>query len=150
VRRSKRLSRDHEERDASPVPKPITKAKQKQQINISGEQPKHVPIQSKEHSSKAARPEVRAPAQAQTPPESQPEVVPVPQEDHPATKIALPFADTPVIKRNKAMREGKGGKGERRSSLGLRGRRASSLIETGNSNGEVRRLLLKCDRLTGW
>lgn len=32
------------------------------------------------------------------------------------------------------MREGKSDKGERRSSLGLRGRRASSLIETGNSN----------------
>lgn len=56
---------------------------------------------------------------------------------HPATRIALPFADTPVIRRNKAMREGKSGKGERRSSLGLRGRRASSLIETGNSNGEL-------------
>lgn len=57
-------------------------------------------------------------------------------EGHPATKIALPFADTPVIRKNKAIREGKGGKGERRSSLGLRGRRASSLIDSGNSNGE--------------
>jgi len=56
-------------------------------------------------------------------------------DDHIPTRIALPFADTPVIRRNKAMREGKSGKGERRSSLGLRGRRASSLIESGNSNG---------------
>lgn len=56
-------------------------------------------------------------------------------EKHSETKIALPFADTPVIKRNKAMREGNHKKGERRSSLGMRGRRASSLIETGNSNG---------------
>ena len=53
-----------------------------------------------------------------------------------ATKITLPFADTPVIRRNKAMREGRGSKGERRSSLGLRGRRASSLIDSGTSNGE--------------
>ena len=57
-------------------------------------------------------------------------------DGHSATKIALPFADTPVIRRNRAMREGKSGKGERRSSLGLRGRRASSLIDAGTSNGE--------------
>jgi kinetochore protein Mis13/DSN1 len=56
-------------------------------------------------------------------------------DDNIPTRIALPFADTPVIRRNKAMREGKSGKGERRSSLGLRGRRASSLIESGNSSG---------------
>lgn len=54
-----------------------------------------------------------------------------------ATKIALPFADTPVIRRNKEMRQAKGGKDERRSSLGMRGRRASSLIDSGNSNGEL-------------
>jgi kinetochore protein Mis13/DSN1 len=53
-----------------------------------------------------------------------------------STTISLPFADTPVIRRNKEMRQGKAGKnGERRSSLGMRGRRASSLIESGNSNG---------------
>lgn len=56
---------------------------------------------------------------------------------HSGTKIALPFADTPVIRRNKEMRENKGKKGERRSSLSLRGRRASSLIETGSSNGRI-------------
>lgn len=46
-------------------------------------------------------------------------------------KIALPFADTPVINRNKEMRSKTGG--GRRSSLGMRGRRASSLIENGNN-----------------
>ncbi|PSN66396.1 hypothetical protein BS50DRAFT_622076 [Corynespora cassiicola Philippines] len=51
------------------------------------------------------------------------------------TKIMLPFADTPVINRNKEMRKGKKD-GNRRSSTGLRGRRASSLIESGMSNGE--------------
>ncbi|EED19405.1 Mis12-Mtw1 family protein [Talaromyces stipitatus ATCC 10500] len=48
--------------------------------------------------------------------------------------IALPVADTPVIRRNKEMREGRGGKGQRRNSLGMRGRRASSLIDSGASN----------------
>ena len=49
------------------------------------------------------------------------------------TKIALPFADTPIIRRNKEMR--KGSNESRRSSLSNRGRRASSLIESGTSNG---------------
>jgi kinetochore protein Mis13/DSN1 len=45
------------------------------------------------------------------------------------------FADTPVITRNKEMRKGNKD-GHRRSSTGLRGRRASSLIDSGMSNGE--------------
>lgn len=49
------------------------------------------------------------------------------------TKIALPFADTPIIRRNKEMRKGSGE--ARRSSLSNRGRRASSLIDSGTSNG---------------
>ncbi|KAI9669504.1 MAG: hypothetical protein M1829_005093 [Trizodia sp. TS-e1964] len=47
-------------------------------------------------------------------------------------KIALPFSDTPIIKRNKELRK-KGTQSGRRSSLGLRGRRASSLIDSGSS-----------------
>ncbi|KAH6972631.1 Mis12-Mtw1 protein family-domain-containing protein [Ilyonectria destructans] len=46
-------------------------------------------------------------------------------------KIALPMSDTPVINRNKEMRMRNGG--SRRSSLGMRGRRASSLIDGGQS-----------------
>lgn len=49
-----------------------------------------------------------------------------------STTIALPFSDTPVINRNKEMRK-KGAGGARRSSLGMRGRRASSLIDNGHS-----------------
>lgn len=49
-----------------------------------------------------------------------------------STVITLPFSDTPIINRNKEMRK-KGGNGARRSSLGLRGRRASSLIDNGHS-----------------
>ncbi len=47
-----------------------------------------------------------------------------------ARTIALPLSDTPVINRNKELRRKGGG---RRSSLGMRGRRASSLIENGHS-----------------
>lgn len=55
------------------------------------------------------------------------------------TKIALPFADTPIIRRNQEMRKGSDGS-SRRSSLGMRGRRASSLIDSGTSNGKSRLL----------
>ena len=55
------------------------------------------------------------------------------------TKIALPFADTPVITRNKEMRK-TSAETRRRSSSGMRGRRASSLIDSGFSNGEIHRL----------
>ncbi|KAL5336125.1 Mis12-Mtw1 protein family-domain-containing protein [Aspergillus crustosus] len=48
--------------------------------------------------------------------------------------IALPLADTPVIQRNREMRGKKSSKGIRRSSLSMRGRRASSLIDSGASN----------------
>lgn len=57
------------------------------------------------------------------------------------TKIALPFADTPVINRNKEMRAMKSKAPNRRSSVTSRGRRASSLIESGTSNGRPPRML---------
>lgn len=50
-------------------------------------------------------------------------------------KIALPFADTPIIRRNKEMRKKTTEQTHRRSSTGMRGRRASSLIDSGTSNG---------------
>lgn len=63
-------------------------------------------------------------------------VFPEPQPSGTA-KITLPTADTPVMQRNKDMRTAaKSEKGNRRSSLGMRGRRASSLIDSGASNGE--------------
>lgn len=49
-------------------------------------------------------------------------------------KVSLPFADTPIIRRNQEMRRGVEN-GSRRSSLGQRGRRASSLIDGGKSDG---------------
>ena len=64
-----------------------------------------------------------------------------------ATKIALPFADTPIIRRNKEMRKG-ADTGHRRSSMSNRGRRASSLIDTGKSNGESKHMLEHGDTCT--
>ncbi|EFX03743.1 mis12-mtw1 family protein [Grosmannia clavigera kw1407] len=49
----------------------------------------------------------------------------------PPSPIALPFSDTPIINRNKELRRQAGG--QRRSSVGMRGRRASSLIDNGHS-----------------
>lgn len=116
VRRSKRLSDEHEQREGSPQ----HKTRRKEVL-----EPTHPATIQKLKID-------RKPEQARTP---APTTDLVAGEEHSATKIALPFADTPVIRRNKAMREGKSGKGERRSSLGLRGRRASSLIDSGTSNG---------------
>lgn len=119
LRRSKRLSSEHDDWGASPNPK--TRRNDANPPRPTDVQPKdRLPHREKSVPSEPAA-------------EAGNEHV-EPSRDPAATKIALPFADTPVIKRNKAMREGKSGKGERRSSLSLRGRRASSLIETGNSN----------------
>ncbi len=117
VRRSKRLSDEHDQRAGSPQLR--TRRKEPPEPSQSAPTQK----QKSEH-----RPE-REKTPAAT-------IDLVAGEEHSATRIALPFADTPVIRRNKAMREGKSGKGERRSSLGLRGRRASSLIDSGTSNGQ--------------
>lgn len=64
-----------------------------------------------------------------------------PEQPPAGTKVTLHTADTPVIQRNKEFRGGKGDKGKRRSSLSMRGRRASSLIDSGTSNGKFSRLI---------
>ena len=58
-------------------------------------------------------------------------------EPEKVTRIQLPFADTPVIKRNKEMRKASANTGNRRSSSGMRGRRASSMIDEGRGNGKT-------------
>ncbi|KAK5330457.1 hypothetical protein LTR93_002046 [Exophiala xenobiotica] len=157
VRRSKRLSQDNEQQDGSPSrtirTKEGTRPTEKGSEKPSEAEPtvQQKPVEKKPEPSPPKSQgvlHVEDPRGADTekpahvnediarerPAEQQKETIPTLDEDHSATKIALPFADTPVIKRNKAMREGKAGKGERRSSLGFRGRRASSLIESGISN----------------
>jgi len=63
------------------------------------------------------------------------------EEEQKIMRIALPFQDTPVIKRNKEFRKNSAD-GHRRSSSGMRGRRASSLIDEGRGNGTFRLLSL--------
>ncbi|KAL9534580.1 Kinetochore protein [Sphaerulina musiva] len=48
-------------------------------------------------------------------------------------QIALPFADTPIQRRNKEMRK-TSAEGNRRSSTGMRGKRASSVIDEGRGH----------------
>ncbi|RMZ75739.1 hypothetical protein DV737_g5138, partial [Chaetothyriales sp. CBS 132003] len=129
VRRSKRLSDENEARRMSPPPKtwttdPLAAMDQHRGQHEAGQAQKAQPrpLQRQQRQQKPAAQEQPEPGDGQA------------NGDHSTTKIALPFADTPVIRRNKEMRENKSGSVDRRSSLGMRGRRASSLIETGNSN----------------
>ncbi len=97
-------------------------------------------VKEKDSSTPAPAPEAQA-APEQGPAQGLPEDESAPAkpaadesgiQNEEATKIALPFADTPIQRRNKEMRANSG---QRRSSLGNRGRRASSLIDSGKSNG---------------
>ena len=116
-RRSARLSDEHENADP-----PLLHVKKKRRDRNSSEkqlsQTAEPPVEKEQ--SQTARAE--EPNQDQRPIEI----------SFDATKIALPFADTPRIQRNKDMRKTQAA---RRSSLGLRGRRASSLIDAGKSTG---------------
>ena len=58
-------------------------------------------------------------------------------EEEKIMRIQLPFQDTPVIRRNKDMRKSNAANLQRRSSSGMRGRRASGLIEDGRGNGKL-------------
>ncbi|KAH7113871.1 kinetochore protein-like protein Mis13 [Dendryphion nanum] len=123
-RRSARISADKEQLEAQVQ---AQKAPQKRTR-------KSVPAEKKKHESPAPEPQLEAKStytRVRTP--SQSELHVAKKRDGGATKIMLPFADTPVITRNKEMRKASKD-GQRRSSAGLRGRRASSLIESGLSN----------------
>ncbi|KAK5310732.1 hypothetical protein LTR70_009267 [Exophiala xenobiotica] len=128
VRRSKRLSTEAQEDRGSPVGNSAQELRPQKMRQNKAE--KHKPPADQNE----ALPQEQAKHNSTLLSEGAPPTMVPPDQTHSSTKISLPFADTPVISRNKAMREGKSGKGERRSSLGLRGRRASSLIDSGTSN----------------
>lgn len=98
----------------------------KEQLGPSSAQPQQQPssTQLEEPSKPANNAGVQRNAEWNTPQSRKPK------------KIALPFADTPIIRRNKEMRNKGSESSHRRSSTGMRGRRASSLIDSGASNGE--------------
>ncbi|KAM6528540.1 hypothetical protein FALCPG4_009513 [Fusarium falciforme] len=124
--------------DAS-VEEPPLKVPERQtrrSARVSGEKLEEEPPQAREphpQTNGASQKRARRPKSPRRPP---PDWDKSPEPRHAApvesAKIALPMSDTPVINRNKEMRK-KGGNSNRRSSLGMRGRRASSLIESGQT-----------------
>ncbi|KAF3491298.1 Mis12-Mtw1 family protein [Arthroderma uncinatum] len=116
---------------------PIPQKQSKSRNKIPEFEPPPIIVAKKRKPVKAKDPELHEPQQQQR--QENGEAIQSSPEDlrDAGTKIALPFADTPVIQRNKDMRKEKSRKGQRRSSLSLRGRRASSLIDSGTSNGAV-------------
>ncbi|CAI7625139.1 unnamed protein product [Penicillium glandicola] len=107
-------------------------------------QPTNTIRPSRTRDSPEQQPETKKPKKAGRPPKAKQQVqvselngYNSPAQPPEGTKVALPVADTPVIQRNKEFRGGKGDKsdkGRRRSSLSMRGRRASFLIDSGTSN----------------
>jgi kinetochore protein Mis13/DSN1 len=132
-RRSARISGDKETlelRAKTPTEPPATKPRTKKSAPVEKERKKQLTPAPE------AQPEPKsAYAGVQTPTHNGLQVAK--KRDPNAQRIMLPFADTPVITRNKEMRKGNKD-GNRRSSTGLRGRRASSLIDSGQSNGGFR------------
>ncbi|KAL8899786.1 MAG: hypothetical protein Q9207_006017 [Kuettlingeria erythrocarpa] len=121
-RRSPRNSGDKDLLEAEP-PLPPLEVKKKRKPKDDGTQGAR--------KSKKQDQAVSTQAQETTAPEA-PRTQPVAKPLDPI-KVSLPFADTPIIRRNKEMRRG-AENGPRRSSLGMRGRRASSLIDSGKSD----------------
>ncbi|KAK5124790.1 hypothetical protein LTR85_001503 [Meristemomyces frigidus] len=112
VRRSKRLSDEHVSSDPQPSSHKAAHAKSHANVERSPSPEKARPItieKKRKHGANGG------------------------EEEEKIMRIALPFADTPVIRRNKEMRKGSAD-GNRRSSSGMRGRRASSLIDEGRGN----------------
>jgi kinetochore protein Mis13/DSN1 len=133
-RRSARLSGDREQLEVRPktakaTEPPVANPRTKKSAPAVKERKKQVtPAPETQPEPKSAY------AGVQTPIHNELQVAK--KRDPNAQRIMLPFADTPVITRNKEMRKGTNKDGHRRSSTGLRGRRASSLIDSGQSNGE--------------
>ncbi|RAK94147.1 hypothetical protein BO79DRAFT_233968 [Aspergillus costaricaensis CBS 115574] len=126
--------------EPEPQPQPQPQQQRATRSTRKHDQVETVPLEKKRRKGRPSNSKTDAlqPEQSQPQPQPQPRngfVSPEPQQSGTATTIALPLADTPVIQRNKEMRGKKSVKGgNRRSSLGMRGRRASSLIDSGASN----------------
>ena len=130
-RRSARISGDRNSLEIRP--KSVEPLPPKRTGRKAPSEPQKKKQKQKQVTPAPEEPPAHAFAGAQTP--NQHDVNAAKERDPNAKRIMLPFADTPVITRNKEMRKGNKD-GHRRSSTGLRGRRASSLIDSGMSNGE--------------
>ncbi|PHH66922.1 hypothetical protein CDD81_5274 [Ophiocordyceps australis] len=125
TRQSKRLSGDpiaEEVETNGAVPRRRGRTKVKKDARIE-EEAEELSARQQQQQHKQHEPEPLEEPRPPLPPQQQ-----VPVE---SAKITLPMSDTPIINRNKEMR--KKGNSNRRSSLGSRGRRASSLIENGQT-----------------
>lgn len=125
---ARRSSRRKASIDAQPEPPqpPVPKKATRQSKRLSGDAiTEEVQLNGTVRKKSRARPKASRISE---------EAVKSPQQPAPpveSAKIALPMSDTPIINRNKEMR--RKGNSSRRSSLGSRGRRASSLIESGQT-----------------
>ncbi|KAF2848108.1 hypothetical protein T440DRAFT_520299 [Plenodomus tracheiphilus IPT5] len=133
TRRSTRLSADKTQLEVRPksasVEPSVAPKRTKKSVPVEKERKKQItPAPEAQAEEKSAHVGVQTPTHN--------ELHGAKKRDSNAQRIMLPFADTPVITRNKEMRKGTKD-GHRRSSTGLRGRRASSLIDSGMSNGEL-------------
>ncbi|KAK4506921.1 hypothetical protein PRZ48_000654 [Zasmidium cellare] len=112
IRRSNRLSNEKEpEPEAAPKSSPHKAAHAKSHANTSPSPEKARPVtveKKRKHGANGV-------------------------EEQKTLTIALPFADTPVMRRNKEMRKNSA-ESHRRSSAGMRGKRASSLIDEGRGH----------------
>ncbi|KAH8725925.1 Mis12-Mtw1 protein family-domain-containing protein [Phaeosphaeriaceae sp. PMI808] len=127
-RRSTRLSADQEQLEVCPkTVEPSTVKRTKKSAPVATKEKKRqiTPAPEAQPEPKSGRVAIKTPTQN--------ELQVAKKRDPNAQRIMLPFADTPVITRNKEMRKGSKD-GPRRSSTGIRGRRASSLIDSGLSN----------------
>ncbi|KAF1944025.1 hypothetical protein EJ02DRAFT_501795 [Clathrospora elynae] len=126
-RRSARLSGDREQLEVRPkATEPLAPKRTKKSAPLEKERKRQItPVPEAQQEPRSAYAAVQTPTQHK--------IHVVKERDPNAQRIMLPFADTPVITRNKEMRKGNKD-GHRRSSTGLRGRRASSLIDSGMSN----------------
>ncbi|KAK4971504.1 hypothetical protein LTR42_007232 [Elasticomyces elasticus] len=119
-RRSKRLSSENESSD--PVPSPFKPAHAKSHANTerspSPDKARPITVSKKRKVGENGG-----------------------EEEQKVMRIALPFQDTPVIRRNKEMRKGDSND-HRRSSSGMRGQRASSLMDEGRGNGTYAPVIL--------
>lgn len=123
--RPKRSTRGNPKTSVEPEPQPQPQPDNAQRSSRKRDQPDAVPADKKRRKGRPSKSKADD-RNGFVSPEQQ------------GTKITLPMADTPVMQRNKEMRTAaKSEKGNRRSSLGMRGRRASSLIDSGASNGEI-------------
>ncbi|GAB7365619.1 hypothetical protein MBLNU230_g6687t1 [Neophaeotheca triangularis] len=131
VRRSKRISNEHEQPQPEPQASPIRASHAKSHLNTKERSP----------SPEKARP-VTVEKKRRRVVEAEGEGAERAVEEQRTARIALPFADTPVIKRNKEMRKASADMaaksasagGSRRTSSGMRGKRASSLMEEGKGS----------------